>query len=230
MNKSILALAGFSFAAGIVLFVVVEPLLHSEPKATPPLAAMIGQPTPQAKTPLPSEPSEAKGVPARTSSDPEAVKSGTLFQYTNWGMSPAELERIGAGNITRTSPDRLFPEDYRKDGSRGTALDVNAEVLLESGYNTDGIFYDAIYYFNSNRLFLVTLVPHSIEDGIKTGRLLDGIYGAPEAAELSGRDVGSTGCILRTRWRSPREGKLITFFNKCGTRFEVRYEPIPSGL
>jgi hypothetical protein len=46
MNKSALALAGFGFAAGIVLIIVVEPLLHSEPKTTSPqLAAMVAKPT-----------------------------------------------------------------------------------------------------------------------------------------------------------------------------------------
>jgi hypothetical protein len=43
MNKSALALAGFGFSAGIVLFIVVEPLLNSEPKAVPApqLAAVV---------------------------------------------------------------------------------------------------------------------------------------------------------------------------------------------
>lgn len=149
------------------------------------------------------------------------------WQYTKWGMSPNELEEMG--NVTRTSPDKLFRQDPRTGGgSRGTALDVNAEILLESGYSVEGITYHVVYYFNSNRLFLVTLVPRSVDDGIKTGRLLESIYGAPEGAELSGRDAGTTGCILRRRWRSPQEGNLITFFNKCGSRFELRYEPIPA--
>ena len=81
-----------------------------------------------------------------------------------------------------------------------------------SGYKTDGIYYEAIYYFNSGQLFLVTLVPQSVDDGIKTERLLEGIYGAPETAQLTGRDVDSTGCIPRKQWRSTREGNLINFF------------------
>jgi hypothetical protein len=48
MNKSALALAGFGFAVGIVLFIVAEPLLTPEPKATsaPRLAAMVAQAVP----------------------------------------------------------------------------------------------------------------------------------------------------------------------------------------
>lgn len=151
------------------------------------------------------------------------------WQNTRWGMSQAELERFFAkGGITRVSPDQLFPTDTRKSGSRGTALDVAADTTLMSSVELDGIGYQGIYYFRADRLFQVALVPLTIDDGNKTERRLEGIYGAPEVSEMTGREIGSRGCILRKQWRSRQDGNLISFFNKCGTRFEVRYEPIPA--
>ena len=41
MNKSALATAGFGFAVGIVLFIAVDPLLPSKPKAPAPALAMV---------------------------------------------------------------------------------------------------------------------------------------------------------------------------------------------
>ncbi len=84
MNKSALALAGLGFAAGIVLFIVVEPLLNPEPKATPTpqlAAAMVAKPTMQAIPAPPTEPfPEARRAVTRTLKDPDSVRFGTLFQ------------------------------------------------------------------------------------------------------------------------------------------------------
>ncbi|MCW2201349.1 hypothetical protein M2227_003439 [Bradyrhizobium elkanii] len=143
-------------------------------------------------------------------------------------MTQAELKGTAKSNFSRVSPDELFPTDTRKGGSRGTALDVAADAILMSGEKIGGIDYQAIYYFRADRLFQVALVPLSIDDGNRTERLLEGIYGAPELVEATGRDVGSRGCIVRKQWRSRQDGNLVTFFNKCGSRFEVRYEPIPA--
>jgi hypothetical protein len=148
MNSTELALRGTGFAAGVLSLIVVQLLMGGlEFKA--PAPEVTAAPTPG---PVP----EAK----------RSAKSGTPIEYAKWGMSAAELEQIGAGTITRISPDSLFPDDHRIGGSRGTTLDVKAEVLLKSSYATNGIFYDAIYYFNSIQLFNATLVPRSIEDGI----------------------------------------------------------------
>jgi hypothetical protein len=43
-----------------------------------------------------------------------------------------------------------------------------------------------------------------------------------------GLNENYSGCIARRRWRAPGDGNLVTFFNLCGTRFEVRYEPMPA--
>ena len=55
MNKSALALAGFGFAVGLVLFIVVEPLMMREPSATPspqPEAAIVAKGLTQGEQPL----------------------------------------------------------------------------------------------------------------------------------------------------------------------------------
>ena len=87
MKKSALALAGFGFAAGIVLFIVVEPLLAPEPKAppAPQLAAMITQPT--LPPPAPAQQDDpaiqaAKIAVAKTLKDPPTAVFSDLKRAT----------------------------------------------------------------------------------------------------------------------------------------------------
>jgi hypothetical protein len=235
MNKSALALAGVGFAAGIVLFLVVEPLLPSAPNVTPApqLAAVVAQPTPpHAKALPPSEPApEVREGPStmRSLGGSEAAKSSTLFQYTKWGMSPEELLAFGKGNIVKASPREASPNVTEFQGKRGTTMAVDADLVLTSGFSAEGMTYNALYYFNASGLFLIAPIPKSIDDGFKTSKLLDATYGASDREERMGLNENYSGCIARRRWRVPRDGNLVTFFNLCGTRFEVRYEPIPRG-
>src|SRR5438552_7186311 len=84
MNKSALALAGFGFAVGLVLFIVVEPLMMREPSATPspqPAAAIVAKPTVQTLPAAPSEPFPgARRAVIRILKDPEWAKFGVLFE------------------------------------------------------------------------------------------------------------------------------------------------------
>jgi hypothetical protein len=118
MNKSALATAGFGFAAGLVLFVVVEPLLLSEPKESlaPQLAAMVTRPTTtQATASPPSEPfPEARRAVTRTMKDPDSARFGALFQGR--GMSGkltvcGEVDaKNGIGGYTGMTPFIYFAE------------------------------------------------------------------------------------------------------------------------
>jgi hypothetical protein len=149
------------------------------------------------------------------------------WQTTRWGMSPTELEARGKGNIVKASPNEINP--YNQGRSAGTTMAIDpANIVLTSAYNAEGITYDALYYFNSRGLFLVALISKSVEDGLKTSKLLDAAYGAPDREDKMGINEAYTGCIVRRRWSAPRDGNLVTFFNLCGTRFEVRYEPLPA--
>jgi hypothetical protein len=149
------------------------------------------------------------------------------WQYTKWGMSAAELEAFGQGNIVKASASSINP--YNQGRSAGTTMAIDAaDVVLTSGFKNEGITYDVLYYFSARGLFLVALIPKSVEDGLKTGKILDATYGAPDREERMGINENYTGCIVRRRWRAQRDGNLVTLFNLCGTRFELRYEPIPA--
>jgi hypothetical protein len=144
------------------------------------------------------------------------------WQFTQWGMSPEELVKLGQGNIVASRGGNT-------PNAGGTTMAVDADRVLASSYNVEGVKYQALYYFKADRLFLVALIPNSVEDGFKTSKLLDASYGAPDREERMGINENYSGCIVRRRWRAPKDGNLVSFFNLCGTRFEVRYEPIPRG-
>jgi hypothetical protein len=152
------------------------------------------------------------------------------WQYTKWGMSPEDLMSLGKGNIVRASQRESSPNNEDVPGrGRGTTMAIKADLVLRSAFIAEGMTYNALFYFNTKGLFVVALIPQSKEDGLKTSKLLNDTYGAPEGEERLGRDEGYVGgCIVRRRWRSRPDGNLITFFNLCGDRFEVRYEPIPT--
>jgi hypothetical protein len=154
------------------------------------------------------------------------AKLGTPIQYANWGMSPAELEASGGSHIVKASISQTFPNDRPLNGRRGSVLDVNADEVFSSSNLIEGISFLAYYYFDARGLFLIALVPPSIDEGIKTERLLEAKYGSPEREQRMGREEGASGCIIRRRWRT--DSNLITFFNQCGDHFEVRYQPIPA--
>ena len=155
------------------------------------------------------------------------------WQYTKWGMTPEELLALGNGKIVKASPGEASPNLTEYKGHRGTMMALNAESVLGSGLLIEGISYKAFYYFNATGLFLVALIP-SAEYGFRTSKLLDATYGAADREERLGMDDADDvgGCIVRRRWRAPQDGNLVTFFNLCGARFELRYEAIPakSGL
>jgi hypothetical protein len=150
-------------------------------------------------------------------------------------MSPADLIAKGGGNIRQASPSESFPHNEIHQGRRGTTLAVDSDVVLISGFENEGINYNALYYFKADRLIMVALVPPTVEQGFQTSKLLDLSYGTPISEDRMGRDENYTGggtCIVRRRWKAARDGNLVTFFNMCGTRFQLRYEPLPgrSGL
>jgi hypothetical protein len=150
------------------------------------------------------------------------------WQYTKWGMSPEQLLAIGNGNIGKASPRESSPNVTEFQGKRGTTMAVNADLVMISGFSAEGMTYNALYYFSATGLFLVALIPQSIDDGFKTSKLLDATYGTSDREERMGLNENYSGCIARRRWRAPRDGNLVTFFNLCGTRFGVRYEPLPT--
>jgi hypothetical protein len=116
------------------------------------------------------------------------AKLGTPIQYANWGMSPAELEASGGSHIVKASISQTFPNDRPLNGRRGSVLDVNADEVFSSSSNLiEGISFLAYYYFDARGLFLIALVPPSIDEGIKTERLLEAKYGSPEREQRMGR-------------------------------------------
>jgi hypothetical protein len=140
-------------------------------------------------------------------------------------MSSAELVASGGSQIVKTSIAQTFSNDRPLNGRRGSVLDVNADEVYSSRNLIEGISFLAYYYFDARGLVLIALVPPSIDDGIKAGKLLEAKYGSPEREQRMGREEGAPGCIIRRRWRT--DSNLITFFNQCGDHFEVRYQPIP---
>ncbi len=150
-----------------------------------------------------------------------ATPASADWQYTKWGMSVAALTSMG--NVSRTVPPHQ---------TGGNTLDVRADVVMTSGVTLGSVFYTVYYYFRSDRLAMVALTPKNEQDGIDIGKLLETKYGPPEREQRMGQNEGWPGCVIRRRWRSERDGNLITFLNRCGSHFEVRYEPlnVNSGL
>jgi hypothetical protein len=72
---------------------------------------------------------------------------------------------------------------------------VDADLVLTSGFSAEGMTYSALYYFNATGLFLIALIPKSIDDGFKTSKLLDATYGAPDREERMGLNENYSGCI-----------------------------------
>jgi hypothetical protein len=72
MNKSAFAIAGFGFAAGIVLFVVAEPLLAPRPKPTDAALVMVAKPSiPQPAAPPVERFPEVRRAITQILKDPE---------------------------------------------------------------------------------------------------------------------------------------------------------------
>jgi hypothetical protein len=103
MNKSALALAGFGFAAGIVLFLVVEPLLTPEPKATPApqLAAMVAKPTTTAPTAAAAPVDEL----AKSLKDP--LPATTIAEGKPIGAAPTNL-RCTNVSVSNPNPNAYY--------------------------------------------------------------------------------------------------------------------------
>ena len=59
--------------------------------------------------------------------------------------------------------------------------------LVATSNLIEGISFLAYYYFDARGLFLIALVPPSIDEGIKTERLLEAKYGSPEREQRMGR-------------------------------------------
>ena len=72
------------------------------------------------------------------------------------------------------------------------------------------------HYFINNRLSSVTL---KADDGANVRHTLEGLYGVPERADPT---------LGMVRWRSERDGNIITYFNRQVKGVEIWYEPIPS--
>jgi hypothetical protein len=102
------------------------------------------------------------------------------WQYTRWGMSPDELISKGNGTVVEASPREKFIKGDFPNGQRGPVLDVRADAALKSGYRAQEILYTAVYFFLANRLVAVSLFPPTAEDGVRTGKAIENIYGPPE--------------------------------------------------
>jgi hypothetical protein len=139
------------------------------------------------------------------------------WQYTKWGMTESQLSAVTKGSVIRTVPPHQ---------TGGNTLDVKADVVMTSGVNLGSMYYTVHYYFRSDRLAMVALTPKTEQEGVETGRLLETKYGPPEREQRMGKNEGWPGCIIRRRWRSEKDGNLITFLDRCGTQSEVRYEPL----
>jgi hypothetical protein len=111
MNKYAFALAGFGFAAGIVLFIVIEPLLTADPKATPApqLAAMAAKPTTTAPTAAPplNDPAiqAAKITVAKSLKDPPSAAA--IAEGTPIGAAPANL-RCTNMSVSNPNPNAYY--------------------------------------------------------------------------------------------------------------------------
>jgi hypothetical protein len=116
MNKSVLALAGVSFAAGIVLFVVLSPLF--EPKAQGPELAMIAKPTIQEmpSPPPPEQFPDARRAIIRILKDPDSAKFGTLFERPAKRIVCGEVNSKNSyGGYTGMTPFVYFNETDRAE-------------------------------------------------------------------------------------------------------------------
>ncbi len=145
-----------------------------------------------------------------------AISAGSAhadWQYTKWGMTPADLVKIGNGNIKPVPASRIPSMNVMGLG----------DALLQSGYIAEGINFDTYYYFSrDDRLVAVSLKTQVPDEGVKLRNLLLGLYGRPDT------DQRITGCT-KTQWRAEKDRNLVTFFF-CSSidSFEVRYEAIPT--
>jgi hypothetical protein len=148
MNKSVLALAGFGFAAGIVLFAVVEPLLATDPKAAAaPVLAMVAKPTMQQPS-VPAVPTREAQPSAATQSrpdyflqarrairgtlrDPDSARFGNVFEgrgiIGRVTICGEVNSKNGFGRYTGMTPFVYFP-----DTDRSEMITTNPNDLLQT--------------------------------------------------------------------------------------------------
>ena len=94
------------------------------------------------------------------------------WQYTQWGMSPADVAARSSGQVHETAGT---------DGQTLPAL-PSLKVGAEGTYQLGKMTFHAVFYFENAKLKMVnmTLVdPNTSEDAINLKNALDGLYGEP---------------------------------------------------
>jgi hypothetical protein len=146
------------------------------------------------------------------------------WQFTEWGMSEAELTGMSPNIIPTTSSEK-----------QGHSNPYIGSALYKSGYSAQDINFAAYYWFNNGKLVAVELDPINLEDGPKANLTLEQIYGAPiedKSRQMSGGTMFCT--VLDRKWRSEKEKNIITVSglrcNKGNQKdfFSIRYSPILS--
>ncbi len=131
------------------------------------------------------------------------------WQWTSWGMSPADVVSASGG----TAEMRSVPEKSTEACS----------VLVVAPYATERFAFSAAFCFAGDQLSHVSL---DLEDStrLRAADLIGALsseYGEPESEHNSSIQV------LR-RWRDESRGNLIAFVG-IGEHASVRYWPIPAG-
>lgn len=135
------------------------------------------------------------------------------WQYTRWGMSPAEVIAASKGAAMSATADEQAKK--RRDGWTPSAA---------ADYTAGNLPFRAFFYFRNGKLDLVLLELADASRRIDALSTLQGQYGAAVDATK-----GST--FNSYKWRSPEAGNLVQAVDLFAINsFTVSYSPIGGGL
>ncbi|WP_133773434.1 hypothetical protein [Enterovirga rhinocerotis] len=125
------------------------------------------------------------------------------WQYTRWGMSPAQVIEAGGG----IKPWR------RPEADTSTGI-----IQLVGSYQSSGIGFRAEFKFSQNRLTRVVLTPKSADCNSLKALM----------ARTYGRIPGQGGTIIQT-WRDANSGNFVAYTHFQLTSFcQVDYSQLQS--
>jgi hypothetical protein len=145
------------------------------------------------------------------------------WQFTQWGMSEAELTSLSPHIVQTNAAER-----------QGYSNPYTGTALYKSGYRAMEVDFTAYYTFNGNKLVAVTIRPIDLANWPKVNIAIGQVYGTPDE-DKSYNMRGPNFCsVIDRKWRSQKEKNIVSVdglhCEKGGERdfYSVKYAPILS--
>lgn len=137
-----------------------------------------------------------------------ATAAPAHWQYTKWGMTPAQVAAASKGKVAAPA------DPAEKAGNVGT-------------YESGGRTFEAKFYYARGKLSEIMLYSEPGNSCYQLRRDLEGLYGEP----MSRRD---NPVLAMYKWRDTKKGNVVTWSAIGGSRCILQYEGLggvdPSGL